>query len=38
MQHTKRLKILMSLDEVLYMEFDKRRGISLSFDRKNPMR
>jgi hypothetical protein len=28
----------MSIDEVLHMEFDKRRGISLVFDRKSPMR
>ena len=31
-------QIPMGIDEVLYMEFDKRRGISLIFDRKNPIR
>jgi len=31
-------QIPMSIDEVLHMEFDKRRGISLVFDRKSPMR
>jgi hypothetical protein len=31
-------QIPMGIDEVLYMEFDKRRGISLVFDRKSPMR
>ena len=31
-------QIPMSIDEVFYMEFDKRRGISLGFDRKSPMR
>jgi hypothetical protein len=31
-------QIPMGIDEVLDMEFDKRRGISLVFDRKNPMR
>jgi hypothetical protein len=28
----------MGIDEVLYMEFDKRRGLSLVFNRKSPMR
>jgi hypothetical protein len=31
-------QIPMGIDEVLYIEFDKRRGISLIFDRKSPMR
>ena len=38
MCNTEISQIPMSIDEVLYMEFDKRRGISLIFDRKNPMR
>ena len=28
----------MDIDEVLYMEFDNRRVISLVLDRKSPMR
>lgn len=28
----------MGIDEVLYIELDKRRGINLVLDRKSPMR
>ena len=38
MCNTEISQIPMSIDEVTYMEFDKRHGISLYFDRKSPMR
>jgi len=38
MCNTEISQIPMSIDEATYMEFDKRRGISLYFDRKSPMR
>lgn len=31
-------QIPMNIDEVCHVEFSKTRGITLSFDRKNPMR
>ncbi len=36
--NTEIFQIPMSIDEVLYMEFDKRCGLSLSFGSKSPMR
>lgn len=35
---TENSQIPMNIDEVCYMEFSNIRGITLAFDRKNPMR
>jgi hypothetical protein len=35
---TENAQIPMNIDEVCYMEFSDIRGITLGFDRKNPMR
>lgn len=35
---TENSQIPMNIDEVCYIEFSKMRGITLGFDRKNPMR
>ncbi len=38
MCNTEISQIPMSIDEVLYMEFNDKGGASLGFDRKNPLR